>query len=443
MAARGNPPYNALPAASISKVVSYIRSHAATHGIPLPAAPRGRGHAPPIYLPTSSSKKQVFSEFLDAEDDPLISYETFRSLWKIHCADVIVQRPHSDVWAKCDKLRGKVRHAKTEEDTQHATTQLQQHLSAATMEREYYNSKIADAKAALSAVAPGEIPAQTHITFDFAQQLELPQHTRQVGPLYFKSRFRVQIFGICNEAQREQVNYLFHEGETIGKDCKSAHGAHAVISMIHHHLEDNPHQKLFMHADNCVGQNKNQYVIGYLCWRVLCGLSDSIHLSFMRVGHTRCSVDGYFGLLKMKYRNTEVDSMDDVVQVVNSSCSANLAQRYSWEWMEWDTFLKAHFKAIPGITKYQHFSVSKDSPGRLNVKSACDGESVEIHMFRPGTSTDTVKAAGMPLVLSPGGLSQTRLQYLQKEIQPFLTTNATPLWSGSAAEPAEEEEDND
>ncbi len=50
----------------------------------------------------------------------------------------------------------------------------------------------------------------THITFDFAQQVFLPYHARQVGPLYYKVPMRVQIFGIC-DSQPLQINYLFNE----------------------------------------------------------------------------------------------------------------------------------------------------------------------------------------------------------------------------------------
>ena len=71
-----------------------------------------------------------------------------------------------------------------------------------------------------------------------------------------------------------------------------------------------------MHANNCVGQNKNKTVIAYLCWRVVCGLSEELTLSFMRVGHTRCSVDAKFGRLKQSFRKSDVDSVADVVTAV-------------------------------------------------------------------------------------------------------------------------------
>ena len=44
-------------------------------------------------------------------------------------------------------------------------------------------------------------------------------------------------------------------------------------------------------------QNKN-YVIEYLAWRITTGKHQEITLLFMGVGHTRCLVDGHFGLIR-------------------------------------------------------------------------------------------------------------------------------------------------
>lgn len=54
---------------------------------------------------------------------------------------------------------------------------------------------------------------------------------------------------------------------------------------------------------------KTVYLIGYLAWRVIAGLHKHITLSFMRVGHTRCMVDGNFGLIKRVYRHGDIDAM--------------------------------------------------------------------------------------------------------------------------------------
>ena len=59
-------------------------------------------------------------------------------------------------------------------------------------------------------------------TFDFVQQLELPTHTREVGPLYFLVKYRVQLFGVVEEAWHKQSNYLFGEQHSIGLDGKKS-----------------------------------------------------------------------------------------------------------------------------------------------------------------------------------------------------------------------------
>ena len=47
----------------------------------------------------------------------------------------------------------------------------------------------------------------------------------------------------------------------------------------------------YLHADDCTGQNKNNAMIHYLAWRVMCGLHKNITLSFLVVGHTKFAPD--------------------------------------------------------------------------------------------------------------------------------------------------------
>ena len=74
-------------------------------------------------------------------------------------------------------------------------------------------------------------------------------------------------------------------------------------------------------------------------WHIMRGLHDSVELSFMRVGHTRCTVDAYFGRLKKTFRESDVDTMQQLCDVVNNSCQANVAKPYDWEWKQWDSHL--------------------------------------------------------------------------------------------------------
>lgn len=99
----------------------------------------------------------------------------------------------------------------------------------------------------------------------------------------------------------------------------------------------------------------NNYVVGYLAWRIITGRHKDITLSFMRVGHTRCLVDGHFGLIKKIYRQCDTDTLSQMCDVVKRSSTNNVPQLFDWEWRQWDAFFPKFFKRIPLITKYQHF----------------------------------------------------------------------------------------
>ena len=64
----------------------------------------------------------------------------------------------------------------------------------------------------------------------------------------------------------------------------------------------------------------------YLAWRVLCGLSRKIEISFLRVGHTKFAPDWNFGLIKQKFRKSLVGCLDDLACVVDQSAHTNHAQ---------------------------------------------------------------------------------------------------------------------
>ena len=97
-------------------------------------------------------------------------------------------------------------------------------------------------------------------------------------------------------------------------------GLNATISLLHHFLDNAmPLPEIFLHADNCIGQNKNNASNQYLCWRVLAGRQECITISFMLAGLTKFAPDRHFGLIKKTYWITRVDTMKRIQDVVNSS----------------------------------------------------------------------------------------------------------------------------
>jgi len=79
------------------------------------------------------------------------------------------------------------------------------------------------------------------------------------------------------------VIYVIPEVAVVDK------GSNSVISFIHHYFDNFGlgEQTVQLRADNCTGQNKNKYVISYLCCRILTGLHSKITLSFLPVGHIK------------------------------------------------------------------------------------------------------------------------------------------------------------
>jgi hypothetical protein len=185
------------------------------------------------------------------------------------------------------------------------------HILAAKKERDYYRDTILQAKKHLHKIMPNgkfgkDNNSKMHYSWDFAQQIHFPYEDHQVGPIYFKSPRIAQLFGVCCEALPQQVNYLIDEADFNDK------GADTVISLLDHYFDHYGLEEdhAFFTADNCIGQNKNNALLQYLMYRVLSGKHKSITLSFMLVGHTKFSPDGYFGLIKKKYRRSKVYTYD-------------------------------------------------------------------------------------------------------------------------------------
>src|SRR5215468_2943467 len=98
------------------------------------------------------------------------------------------------------------------------------------------------------------------------------------------------LFGIQDEAIREQINYVLDENELLGK------GPNGTLSLV---------------FDGIKQLNKGEKHL-----KVTCDNAGGQKLNFMVPGHTKFKCDGSFGLIKRLYRNTTVECVDHVVEVV-------------------------------------------------------------------------------------------------------------------------------
>ena len=276
-------------------------------------------------------------------------------------------------------------------------------------------------------VAPASNAISAHYSFDFAQQVHYPSNPLQPGPIYFLTPRKAAIFGVCCEAILHQVNFIIDEASDTGK------GANMVVSMLdfffsHHALGES---KASLHADNCSGQNKNNTMVQYLMWRVLTGLHQSIHLHFMIAGHTKFSPDACFGLIKRKFRQTDVSSLDDLARVVEESAACNICQLVGAQdgstivfYRYWAGFLSSHFRHLDGIKQYHHFRFEWNHPGVVFLKKIATADEEERCLLRGVWSP---YARDKPPPTPPPGLSLERKKYLFDKIREYCREDTRDL----------------
>jgi hypothetical protein len=333
----------------------------------------------------------------------------------------------------CEDFRKRLNQAAAalDEDREKKQAQLYKdaldHLRLVKKERLYYqaNAKVANKYYRKNSSTPTfSIPGKpnsrdimSHYSWDFAQQLNYPFEDQQVGPIYFKTPRKAQLFGICNEGIPRQYNYLIDENDVPKKD------ANMVISLLDHFFINFGLGEKWAHltADNCVGQNKNNALIQYLMYRVITGLHDKIELSFLIVGHTKFSPDGYFGLIKRHYRRSQVYTYEQLANIAKSSsknghnvCVGNAAPPIIYR--DWTSWLAQYFTAFKGISNYHHFKIEKNHPSCLIVKERKDSEEIMVELEKKKFPFSNPPKK-LPEQLFAAGLSLKRQWYLYDQIR--------------------------
>ncbi|XP_071490311.1 uncharacterized protein [Diadema antillarum] len=417
-----------LKLAQVQGVVQFILNYAAENCILLPGRIPGIKSSDVKLLPSHVTKAKLWRLYKASLPDHAIAYSTFRKLWNDLLPYVVVAKPATDLCWTCQQNNSLITKQVNvpEEQKTEALRQQELHLLQAKTERDAYNAACKASKVVskehdinkLERNEPNSRPVTFHYSFDFAQQVHFPAHPQQPGPIYFRTPRKCHIFGVTAEGLPAQVNYLADEGVSCGK------GVNVVVSYVHHFLENYGcgEQHVQLNADNCPGQNKNNTMLQYLCWRVYAKLHKSVSLSFLPVGHTKFAPDWCFGLLKQKYRKTPVSCLQDIVDVVEESTATgiNIAQLVGNERgdvfvpvYDWANHLGRHFRRFPRVKSYYHFRVSEENCGRMFFKESAESAEQMFDLAR------TSPATTLPPVIQPGGLDASRKQYLYDYIREF------------------------
>ena len=201
--------------------------------------------------------------------------------------------------------------------------------------------------------------------------------------------------------------------------------------MVHHYisLHGVQEQDLRLHADNCVGQNKNNTFIHYLLWRVMTKKCKKASLSFMLAGHTKFAPDRFFGLFKRRYRHSQVNTLVDVALAVETSTTTgqNKVQLTVDErgtrqvkYFDWSAFFGTVFRNLPNMTTYHHFRSTSSVPGVIFAKEFADTEEKQFKLLKDGCD---LSGQSEPTEIHPPGLDPARQWYLYEQIRPFCGSN--------------------
>ena len=139
----------------------------------------------------------------------------FKTIWTTYVPDICVMKVASDLCETCQNnnyLIMKSVNATEEEKSEKLRTQ-EQHLAKARECRNYYREQCQQSEEYLNSLSEEEANLNTkegpiHVSFDYAQNVQIPHMPQQVGPIYFKVPRKCHLFGICCEGIPRQVNYL-------------------------------------------------------------------------------------------------------------------------------------------------------------------------------------------------------------------------------------------
>ena len=176
--------------------VKFIENSALTNALVLPGRTAGAKNPDVLLLPCGTTKRQVHKLYSEScAGDTCLSYSLFCETWRDFLPGVSIQKPRTDLCVICSQDTVSLQRLRSLDDTVRAKllNRSLTHLELVAGQREHYNSAINYSRSTIPQnYSFGEkIPSECvqavvqHYSFDFAQQIFVPNSSQQVGPLYF------------------------------------------------------------------------------------------------------------------------------------------------------------------------------------------------------------------------------------------------------------------
>ncbi|OWF49852.1 uncharacterized protein LOC110451161 [Mizuhopecten yessoensis] len=144
----------------------------------------------------------------------------------------------------------------------------------------------------------------------------------------------------------------------------------------------------------------------------------------MIAGHTKFDPDWHFGVWKLRWRSSDVETLQEVaLSVMKSSRNGhNIPQLVQDDdkpikFTDWKTYLKQYFKPLKNLRSYHHFIVDSTKPGTVLCKELCDSPTVSINLLKCEDILPSVN--DVPVEKVSVGLDPSRQWYLFDNIREF------------------------
>ncbi|XP_061174842.1 uncharacterized protein LOC133183984 [Saccostrea echinata] len=254
--------------------VAWLREFSANYAEKLPNEIK-------LNLPPCLTKKYVYELYLEQASNP-VSKSHFYKLWKRELPFVTI--PKRSRFSKCDKCTLIKEHLSTCRDKSQREKLIkmrEKHLRQQNEERKKYYKHISKAK--------NNPEKYLSIIVDAMDQNKtyLPHFLYNGKYLSNMWKLRLNLMGVIIHGIGIYGFFDFFQW---------SHGSNLTISILIHcllMLETLP-DTLYLQMDNCPGQNKNRFILGFLCWLVEIGIFKKIKISFLMVGHTHEDIDQVF-----------------------------------------------------------------------------------------------------------------------------------------------------
>lgn len=215
---KGRKPACSYDTADVEIIIRFMINLAENHGLPDPGRDVRRGNGRlRILLPSImnyTSVHKLYTDSINVVGGRPVGYDTFIKTWQKNLPHIVFNNPKTDLCLTCEDFKKQLNQiaAILDEDKEKQQEELYQaalaHLNHVKKERLYYRARIQVAQKHYKKLdvdvnklnsKPNSRDIVMHYSWDFSQQLQYPFEEQQVGPIYFKTPRRAQLFGVCCE----------------------------------------------------------------------------------------------------------------------------------------------------------------------------------------------------------------------------------------------------